>query len=93
MTGEGIDVTLPVRDTSANAFGTEGIKVEDACKARFTYVWLTWPADSRMRCRNRYLSKYFKDSPRHGGNTLQCRWHLLKEQMPRGRQCQISKDT
>ena len=39
-------------------------------------------------CRNRYASKYFQDSPRHGGNTLQCRWYPLKEQMSRGKQCQ-----
>ena len=35
--------------------------------ARFAYVWLTWSADSRTHCRNRYVSKGVKDSPRHGG--------------------------
>ena len=67
MTGEGIGVTRPVRDTSACTCGSEGFRVEDAYGARFAYVWLTWSADSRTHCRNRYVSKYFKDLPRHGG--------------------------
>ena len=68
MTGEDICVTCPVRGTYAWTCGSEGIMVEDACEgeARFAYVRLTWPADFCMHCRNWYVSKYFKDLPRHG---------------------------
>ena len=34
---------------------------------RFAYVQLTWPANARSPCRNRYVSIYFKNSTRRGG--------------------------